>query len=203
MSKISSIKCPAPLPYANLLTLVFTHFGVCLDRELKETKFVPIITPGSFKHIQFFKTPTGTWKFVEDMDPEEIALVSQKYCPHIKYCSTCPQSTPSTSFLEHVMTLDEQIYELQEIVEKLEYILVQHTDVLDGIAHNQAIMDNHLNCIQTLLTTHVSEIHQKLGDLITMGSLTRQCALKAVLSLPLNKHKAPLMLPNSYLLPKP
>jgi len=114
------------------------------------------------------------------MNPKEIACMSQKYGPHIKSHLTSPQSTPPSSLLEHILTLDVQIYELQETVDKLEYIVVQQTDVLDGIAHNQAIMDNHLNHIQTLLTTHVSEVHQKLGDLITMGSLTRQCALKDV-----------------------
>ena len=70
------------------------------------------------------------------------------------------------------MTLDEQVYELQEIVDKLEYILVQHTDVLHGIAHNQATIDNSLNRIQTLLTTYISKVHHKLDDLINMGSLS-------------------------------
>jgi len=180
MSKISSIKRPTPLPYTNLLTLVFNHFSVCLDHELEETKSVPIITPASLKHIQLFKTSTGTWKFVEDMNPEEITCVSQKHGPNIKSRLTSPQSTPPPSLLENMMTLNEQIYELQETVDKLEYILVQHTDVLDGIAHNQAIMDNRLNRIQTLVTTHISEVHQKLGDLITMESMTLQCALKVV-----------------------
>jgi len=32
--------------------------------------------------------------------------------------------------------LDEWFYDVQELVEKLKYILVQHTDMLDGIAHN-------------------------------------------------------------------
>ena len=40
--------------------------------------------------------------------------------------------------------LDERLYDVQELVEKLKYILVQHNDMLDGIAHNQAVMDNHL-----------------------------------------------------------
>ena len=40
--------------------------------------------------------------------------------------------------------LDERLYDVQELVEKLEYILVQHNDMLDGMAYNQAIMDNHL-----------------------------------------------------------
>ena len=78
------------------------------------------------------------------------------------------------------MTLDEQVHELQETTDKLEYIMVQHTNVIDGIAHNQVIIDNHLNHIQTLLTTHISKVHQKLGDLIHLGSFTRQCALKAI-----------------------
>jgi len=50
--------------------------------------------------------------------------------------------------------------------------------VLDDIVHNQTIIENHLNRIQTLLTFHVSEVHQKVGDLINLGSLTRQCRVK-------------------------
>ena len=83
------------------------------------------------------------------------------------------------SLLDHILTLDEQVYELQETADKLDYILVQHTDVLDDIVHNQTIIENHLNRIQTLLTFHVSEVHQKVGDLINLGSLTRQCGVKA------------------------
>lgn len=114
------------------------------------------------------------------MTPEELAWASNQYSYSVKPRLQSPQSTPPPSLLEHLMTLDEKVYELQETVDKLEYILVQHTDVLDGITYNQAIIDNHLNRIQTLLTSHVSEVHHKLGDLINMESLTRQCALKVI-----------------------
>jgi len=52
-----------------------------------------------------------------------------------------PTSTPSSSVLDQFYTFDERPYEVQEIMEKLEYILAQHTHMLDGIAHNQAIVD--------------------------------------------------------------
>jgi len=112
ISKVNSIMRPAPLPYANLLTLVFQHFGVCLDHELIETKHVPIITPSSLKHIQLFKTTTDAWKFVEDMNSEELACACKSYGPHVKPRLTSPQSTPLPSLLDHIMTLDEQVYEL-------------------------------------------------------------------------------------------
>lgn len=85
MSKVSSIRHPAPWTCTNLLTLLFNHFGVYLDHELKETKPLPIITHVSLKHIQFFKIASGTLKLVEDMTPEELAWVSKKYSQHVKH----------------------------------------------------------------------------------------------------------------------
>ena len=52
--------------------------------------------------------------------------------------------------------------------------------MLDGITHNQAVLEIHLNHLQTILTTQFTEVHQKLGDLIHLGSLTPQCALKGL-----------------------
>lgn len=74
MSKVSSLLCPTPLPYSNVLTLVFKPFGVSLDNEICETKSIPIITSASFKNIQYFKTETGDWKFMEDMTKAEKKL---------------------------------------------------------------------------------------------------------------------------------
>ena len=142
-----------------------------------ETKPVPIITPVAFK---FFKTAHNGWKFVEDMTPDELLSVSNGSGPNVPPRVSSDPSPPPSSLLDHIQHLDKRLYELQETAEKLEYILVQHIDALDGIAHNQAIMANRLNRIQTLLTTHITTVHQKLGDLIQIGSLTRQCALKAV-----------------------
>ncbi|KAJ8444150.1 hypothetical protein Cgig2_030970 [Carnegiea gigantea] len=142
MSKVSSIRHPAPLPYATLLTFVVTHFGVCLTNKIKETKPMPIITLASLKLIQFFKTESGEWKFVDDMTQEELVSVSKMFGQHVKPRLTSPQITCPPSLLDHILTLDENVHELQETVDKLEYIMVQHTNVLDGIAHNQAIIYN-------------------------------------------------------------
>ncbi|KAJ8432235.1 hypothetical protein Cgig2_007636 [Carnegiea gigantea] len=179
-TEVSSIRRPAPLPYATLSTLVFHHFGVCLTNEIADMKPMPIITPTSLKHIPFFKTASSVCKFVDDMTQEELVTISKKFGQHVKPCLHSPQITPPPSLLDHIVTLDEKVYELQETVDKLEYIIVQHTDVLDGIAYNQAIIDSRLNNIRTLLTAHISEVYQQPGDLITMRSMTHQCALKAV-----------------------
>ncbi|KAJ8425071.1 hypothetical protein Cgig2_004295 [Carnegiea gigantea] len=127
MSNASSIVRLTPLPYANLWTLVYNHFGMCLDHEIREIKPVPIITLACLKNIPFFKTDTGDWKFDEDMTHEELVCVSKKFGQHVKPCLTSPQSTPPSSLLDHILTLDKR-----ETADKLEYIFVQHTDVLDG-----------------------------------------------------------------------
>lgn len=147
MSKVSCILRPAPLPYANLLTLVFNHFGVCLTYEIKETKPVLIITLASLKNIQFLQTESSDWKFVEDMTQEELVCVSKKIGQHVKPRLNSPQTTPLSSLLDHILNLNERVYELSETADKLEYIMVQHTDMLDGITHNQAIIENRLNHI--------------------------------------------------------
>ena len=83
-----------------------------------------IITPASLKHIQFLKNESGEWKFIEDMTQEEIVSVSKKFSQHVKPCLTSPQITPPPSLVDHILTLDEKVYELQETVDKLEYIMV-------------------------------------------------------------------------------
>ena len=80
MSKVSSIRRPTPLPYANLLTLFFKHFGVCLMNKIRETKLVPTVSLNSLKHIQFFQTKTGVWRFIDEMAQDEKAIVSKKCC---------------------------------------------------------------------------------------------------------------------------
>ena len=82
MSKVSSTQRPSPLPYANLLTLIFHHFGVRLTHEVCETRPVPTITPQLLKHIHFFKTESHHWKFVDDMTPAEKALFP-RVLPHL------------------------------------------------------------------------------------------------------------------------
>ena len=51
MSKVSSILRLASLPYSNLLTLVFKHFGVPLDNQISVIRSVSIITPTSIMNI--------------------------------------------------------------------------------------------------------------------------------------------------------
>jgi len=49
-------------------------------------------------------------------------------------------------------------------MDKLEYILIQHTDMLDGIAHNEAIIDNCLTSLKHDLCQQFSVVHHKLSD---------------------------------------
>lgn len=55
---------------------------------------------------------------------------------HVKPRLHSPQPSSSPSLLGQVQALEEQLYELQETTDRLDYILVQHIDALDGIAHN-------------------------------------------------------------------
>ncbi|KAJ8449205.1 hypothetical protein Cgig2_021669 [Carnegiea gigantea] len=107
MSKAGSILRPTPLPCVNLFTLRFNHFSVCLTYEIKETKPVPIITLASLKNIQFFQTESGDWKFIEDMTQEELVCVSKKFGQYVKPHLSSPQSIPPSSFLDHVLNLNE------------------------------------------------------------------------------------------------
>ncbi|KAJ8449428.1 hypothetical protein Cgig2_002225 [Carnegiea gigantea] len=138
MSKFSFIQHPASLPYATLLTLVFNHFGVCLTHEIKETKPVSIITLASLKHIQFFKTESREWKFIEDVTQEEIVRVFKKFSQHVKPCLSSPQITPPPSLVDHILNLDEKVYKLQETVNKLEYIMTisETTKELSSVLRN-------------------------------------------------------------------
>ena len=74
------------------------------------------------------------------------------------------------------MDIDERLYELQDTADRLDYILVQHTDALDGIAHNQATLHNRITDMQSSLTA----LNQKVDDLLRICSITHRCALKGV-----------------------
>lgn len=128
--------CILPHYPMQILTLVFNHFGVCLTHEIKETKPVPIITLASLKNIQFLQTEPSDWKFMEDMTQEELVCVSKKFGQHVKPRLNSPQTTPLSSLLDHILNLNERVYKLLETTDKLESIMVRHTDMLDGIMHN-------------------------------------------------------------------
>jgi len=91
-----------------------------------------------------------------------------------------PDSILPPSVLDKLYELDEHLYDVQETVDKLEYILVKHTDMLDGIAHNQAIIDYRLIRLKHDLCHQFSAVHHKLSDIIRLRSLNRWCALKRV-----------------------
>ena len=59
MLKVSFVHYPSPLQCAYLLTLVFKHFGVCLDNQIQETRPILVIHPYSLKYIQSFKIGNG------------------------------------------------------------------------------------------------------------------------------------------------
>jgi len=50
VSKVSSVKCTAPLPYSKL-RLAFKNFGELLDLEIRDTKSISVTTPAFFKHV--------------------------------------------------------------------------------------------------------------------------------------------------------
>ena len=53
--QVISIRGLTPLPYANLLALVFKYFGVSSESEVRESKPAQLIMPMSLKQIQFPK----------------------------------------------------------------------------------------------------------------------------------------------------
>ena len=103
---------------------MFKHFGVCFTHELLDTQSVPVLTPSSLKHIHFFQTSYGKWKFVEEMTPEEVTSVSRQFGQHVNPRANSPSITPPPSILGQVMDIDERLYELQETADRLDYILV-------------------------------------------------------------------------------
>ena len=180
VAKVSSIMRSTPLPYSNLLTLVFKHFGASLENKICETKPIPIITSSSLNNVQFFKANSGIWKFIEDMTLDEKKFVSLHFAKHVKPRHTSPSTILPPSLPDHTLTLDERVYELQESAGILNYILVQHTNTLDGIAHNEAILNNSLTEMLSSLTEQLTMLKQKVDDLFRLSSVTHHCALKGV-----------------------
>lgn len=110
------------------------------------------------------------------MTPEEKQLVSLHFTKHVKHRQPSPSTALPPSLLDHILSLDERVYELQDSTERLDYILVQHTDSLYGLAHNQATLSSALTTVQASLTS----LHHKVDDLLRLSSVTHHCALKGI-----------------------
>ena len=83
-----------------------------LEDEICESKYVPVITPISFKNNQFFQIECGAWNFIEDMTPVEKDSVSKEFGQRVKPPPISPKSAPPPSLLDYIPTLDECVYEL-------------------------------------------------------------------------------------------
>lgn len=93
------------------------------------------------------------------MTREGLESFSKRFGPLFK--PRLNSSQLYTLQLGHAIDLDERLYDLQETADRLDYILVQHNDALDGIAHNQSTLHNQLIEIQSSLTKQT----QKVDDL--------------------------------------
>ena len=60
------------LPYSNLLTLFFKHFGVSLDEEETVKEGFGTITEKSLQNIGVAQTNKGDWKLINKMAEEEL-----------------------------------------------------------------------------------------------------------------------------------
>jgi len=114
------------------------------------------------------------------MTPAEKASLPKTHSPWPILPTEPFTPTPCSSTMNPFYIIDECLYDVQKLMEKLKYILVQRTDILDGIAHNQAITDNHFNELCNCFQGQFSTLHWKSDTLIHLGSLTSQCALKGV-----------------------
>jgi len=106
--------------------------------------------------------------------------MSKKFGQQVKPRINSPSITLPPSLLGQVMDLDECLYELQETTDRLDYILVHHTNAPDGIAYNQATLHNLITNMQSFLNQHIFVVNQKVDDLLRMCSITHRCALKGV-----------------------
>ena len=70
------------------------------------------------------------------MTPTEKDSVSNRFGQHVKPRAMSQKPTPPPCLLDHILVLDERVYKLQETADYLEYIMVQHINMLDGIGHN-------------------------------------------------------------------
>ena len=84
---------------------------------------------------------------MDAVTPADKAFLSKAYGINLKLRTDARNTFPPPPSLDRLYEFDERLHELQETVDKLEYILVQHTDMLDGIAHNQAIINNRLTSL--------------------------------------------------------
>jgi len=100
------------------------------------------------------------------MTPAEQVLL-----PKMGHHLASLKSDSLTSMFDKFYELDDRLYAVQEIMDNLEYFLVQYTNLLDGITHNQDIMDNHLNELCHVVQGQGSALHKKLDPLIHLGTL--------------------------------
>jgi len=87
------------------------------------------------------------------------------------------QSILYSSLIDQIYKLEKRAFDLQEMVDKIEYILAKLYDTLDDIIHNQAVMDGHAISLCTFLSHQFCLVNQKLNDLVHVNNLTQQCPL--------------------------
>ncbi|KAJ8426236.1 hypothetical protein Cgig2_030329 [Carnegiea gigantea] len=73
--RVSCVTRTPSLPYGNLLTNVFQHFGIPLDSEECITQSVPVISAHFLKTLRFYKTEHQGWQHVSDLTPEEATIL--------------------------------------------------------------------------------------------------------------------------------
>jgi len=81
---------------------------------------------------------------MNEMSLTETTYVSREYGVDIKFHSKSSKIVSPWTLFNHFFELNDHVYKLQETIDKLDYIMDQHTNMLDGIAHIQAIIENHL-----------------------------------------------------------
>jgi len=107
MFKSIDVKRATPLPYPNLLTHVFNHFGVNLEGEACINKKITRIGQETLKNLGMYKLGDGRWKFENDMNSEEKEYVQ---AVHGATLTSATVSSKSLSALEsRVKKLEDSI----------------------------------------------------------------------------------------------
>lgn len=110
MYRVSCVTRTPSLPYGNLLTNVFQHFGIPLDSEECITQSIPVISAHSVKTLRFYKTKHRGWQHVSDLTHEEASTL---YVTHLEPSSITNMAAILTELEEDNATLWSQVEHLQ------------------------------------------------------------------------------------------